>query len=252
VTGLGAFLRKELAEIVRTWRIWVLPGLLIFFGLTSPPIARLTPALLSSLAGPGLVIQVPEPTAAEAYAQFLKNLSQLVSLAIVIALAGAVSAETRGGTAILVLTKPVSRAGFIVAKAVSNAVLLALATIVGAALCLVMTQALFDGGDAAALAAGVAIWLAFGLVLVAAMVLVSAAVDSQAAASAVGLGIYFACGLAGLWAPLRDWTFVGLLPMASAAMAGESVQPGVPLAAAAGAFVGLVAAAVWVFSRREI
>ena len=48
--GLGAFLGKELTEIRRTWRLWVIPGMLLFFGVTSPIIAALTPALVQSMA----------------------------------------------------------------------------------------------------------------------------------------------------------------------------------------------------------
>ena len=68
MTGFGAFLRKELTEIRRTWRHWVVPGMLVFLGVTSPIIAAVTPALLRSMstAQPGMVIQVPEPTALDA------------------------------------------------------------------------------------------------------------------------------------------------------------------------------------------
>ena len=36
MSGFRVFARKELREIVRTWRIWVLPGILLFFALTGP------------------------------------------------------------------------------------------------------------------------------------------------------------------------------------------------------------------------
>ena len=39
MTGFGAFMQKELTEIRRTWRLWVIPGILVFFGVTSPIIA---------------------------------------------------------------------------------------------------------------------------------------------------------------------------------------------------------------------
>jgi ABC-2 type transport system permease protein len=63
MTGLGAFMQKELTEIRRTWRIWVIPGMLVFLGLTSPIIAAVTPALVQSMAAsqPGVVIRIPSP-----------------------------------------------------------------------------------------------------------------------------------------------------------------------------------------------
>ena len=95
MTGFLAFLRKEFTEIVRTWRIWVIPGMLLFFGLISPIIAALTPALVQSMASaqPGVVVKLPPPTALDAAAQFLKNLNQFILIAIVIAGAGVVSGE---------------------------------------------------------------------------------------------------------------------------------------------------------------
>ena len=111
MTGLGAFLHKELTEIRRTWRLWVIPGMLVFFGVTSPIIAALTPALVRSMTAsqPGVAIRLPPPRTLDAYAQFMKNLDQFVLIAVVIAGAGVVSGERASGTAILALTKPLSR-----------------------------------------------------------------------------------------------------------------------------------------------
>jgi len=69
MTGFRAFLWKEFVEILRTWRIWVIPGMLVFFGVTSPIVAALTPALVRSMAAsaPGVVIHIPPPTALDAY-----------------------------------------------------------------------------------------------------------------------------------------------------------------------------------------
>jgi ABC-2 type transport system permease protein len=109
--GIRRVSRKELTEIRRTWRLWVIPGMLVFFGVTSPIIAALTPALVKSVAAsqPGVVMRVPTPRALDAYAQFLKNLDQFMLIAVIIAGAGVVSGERGSGTAILALTKPLSR-----------------------------------------------------------------------------------------------------------------------------------------------
>ena len=73
-SGYLAFLRKEALEIRRTWRIWVLPGLLLFFGFTSPVLARIAPNLVKSLTAdqPGTIIQLPEPVPLDAYVQMAK------------------------------------------------------------------------------------------------------------------------------------------------------------------------------------
>jgi ABC-2 type transport system permease protein len=131
MSGFTTFLGKELTEIRKTWRIWVIPGMLIFFAITSPIIAQVTPALLGSISKsqPGMVVKIPPPTWRDSYAQYLKSLSQMVLIAVVITGAGAVSGERSSGTAILTLTKPVSRAGFVLAKILSQAGLLIVATV---------------------------------------------------------------------------------------------------------------------------
>jgi len=67
--GFYVFLAKEMREIVHTWRMWVLPGIMIVVGLISPVFAELTPKLLESVAKsqPGVVFQMPDPTAQERY-----------------------------------------------------------------------------------------------------------------------------------------------------------------------------------------
>ena len=73
---------------------------------------------------------MPTPTYLDAYAQWAKNLTQIVLFAIIIIYGGLSRPERKSGTAILVLTKPVSRSAFVVAKAVVHSVFLALALVV--------------------------------------------------------------------------------------------------------------------------
>ena len=166
MSGLAAFLAKEFTEIRRTWRLWVIPGMLVFFGITSPIIAAVTPALVKSMATsqPGFSITIPPPTALDAYAQWVKNLDQFILIAIVIAGAGAVSSERSSGTAILALTKPLSRGAFVVAKMISQTVLLVVSTVLGLAACHAMTTAIFDGGNGLRLAATTGLWLVYATV----------------------------------------------------------------------------------------
>ena len=88
MSGFIPLLAKEFLEIRRTWRLWVVPGILAFFAVTGPIMALLTPRLLASMAAqqPGVVITVPDPTAVDAYAQFVKGLMQMVLLALILSL----------------------------------------------------------------------------------------------------------------------------------------------------------------------
>jgi ABC-2 type transport system permease protein len=256
MTGFLPFLRKELLEIRRTWRLWMLPGMLVFLGITSPIIAAVTPALLRSISGsqPGVTIKIPTPTSLDAFAQFLKNLDQFVLIAVIIAAAGAVSGERASGTAILMLTKPLSRGAFVVAKIVSHVILLAASTVLGTLACVVVTAAVFGGGNNARLLTAVALWLLYASLLIVVMTLFSAAFRSRGAAAGAGLGYFFVTLLLSNWGPMAHYTFLGLLPAMGQALTGQR-QPlplGWPLMTAVVAIVVGVLAAVWIFERQEL
>jgi len=254
VTGFTAFLLKEFQEIRRTWRIWVIPGMLLFFAITSPLVALATPMLLSSLAGsqPGLVIQIPDPTAADAYGQFLKNLSQLVTIAIVIAGAGLVSTERSTGTALLVLTKPVSRTAFVTAKLVAELMLVVTFTSVGAVICLAVTRLVFPPAPIGPFLGAVALWLVSAILLTAVMTLCSVAVPSRGGAAGLGLGYLFLVLVISIWPPAVRWSFVGLSDAMGKTLTSQPVAIGWPVATAVAAAVVAAVAATKLFQRQEL
>ncbi|MDH3224972.1 MAG: ABC transporter permease [Gemmatimonadota bacterium] len=254
MTGFGAFVGKELAEILRTWRIWVVPGMILFFGITSPMMALAAPALVSSIAGsqPGVTIQIPDAVARDAYLQFVKNLDQIVTFALIIAGAGSISGERRSGTAQLVLTKPLSRAGFVLAKLVSQELLLLVSLVVGSAACVLMTAVLFDGDSPGWLFAAVGWWLGFGVLVVALMTLFSVWFSSTGGAAGAGLAFFFVTLILRAWDPVASRSFVGLPAAAYAAAGGQPVFAGLPLATAGLGFLLVVSVALASFRRAEL
>jgi len=254
MTAFAAFLRKELLETFRTWRIWVVPGILLFMAVASPVLASLTPKLMESIAAqqPGLTIQVPPPTYVDAYAQWVKNLSQLILWVVIIAAGGIVSAEHRSGTAILVLTKPLSRSAFILARALSSAVLLVVATAVAAAVCYAATLILYPGAPLGPLARVSGVWLATALTFTFAMVLFSSLVEAQAGAAGLGLVLLAVLYGTALWRPLAQYGPGGLLDAFGGILAGRAVALGWPLASAAALSILCVAGAIVRYARREL
>ena len=115
--SFAVLLRKELREQTRSYRLLVLGVLFIFFGLASPLFAKFTPEIVK-MAGTdqGITIVLPEPTAADAVTQYVKNLSQIVLFVLIFLSMGAVVAEKERGTAVFVLVKPASRLAFLSAK----------------------------------------------------------------------------------------------------------------------------------------
>ncbi|HSQ22205.1 MAG TPA: ABC transporter permease subunit [Coriobacteriia bacterium] len=252
--GFGAFLIKELREIARTWRIWVLPGIVLFFAISGPPLAKITPELLSSFvpAESGVVIEMPDPTYVDAYLQWTKNLQQIVLFAVIIMFGGVISAEKRSGTAALALTKPLSRTAFVLAKFVSQTALLAVTVVVGALATWGLTYVVFAEAPLAPLAQATGTWLALGVMILALMVALSAAIDSQAGAAGLGFLGFIALSIATLWSPAVEHSPAGLLGAPTNLVMGETVTLGWPLATTFALTAVLVLVAVAVFRRREL
>lgn len=125
-------LKKELYEQYRTYRTLIAAIILLLLGLSAPIITKLTPELLKSLGG-GITVILPPQTATDALNAYLKNMTQLPALVIILLAMGCVADERMHGTAVTVLTKPVPRTVFVLAKFVSYAALFLAATTLAAA-----------------------------------------------------------------------------------------------------------------------
>ncbi|NLG89086.1 MAG: ABC transporter permease subunit [Clostridiaceae bacterium] len=116
MTGYLAFLKKEVIEYIRTYKLFIMLIVFAVFGITNPLMAKLMPEILESLATDGVIITFPEPTAYDAWTQFFKNATQIGLVVIVILFSGILSSELSKGTLINLLTKGLSRTAVILSK----------------------------------------------------------------------------------------------------------------------------------------
>ncbi len=252
--GFGAFLVKEMKEIIRTWRIWVIPGIILFVALSGPVIAKLTPALLRSIGQgqAGFVIKVPEPTVTDSYLQWVKNLTQIVLIAVVIVAAGLIVSERKAGTAVTVLTKPVSRPAFVLAKTLSEAILIGVAASAGSVVCWLLTVAVFGGAPIGPILSATGLWLLVAWMFVSLTVLLSVLVNSQAGAAGLGLLGYLLMSTLSIWGPARDYSPAGLLPATSAVLDGKSVAIAIPAISTALVITAFAILAATLFKTKEL
>ena len=250
---MRVLLGKELLQISRTWRLPTVGGALLFFAVMSPLAALVAPALIGSLTSgqPGVVIRMPDPTYVDSYAQWVKNLSQIGTLLVVFASAGLLAGERTGGTAALVVTKPVSRGAFVVSKFLAQALLVVAATALGTLVVWAGTLAAFGTAPAGPLVTATVAWLAGALVAIA-LTEVASAVVPALAAGALALGAWALAGILAVWAPAALYTPVGLLSAPGAALSGRTDLPVWPLLTGAVAVAALVWLAASLFARREL
>ena len=81
-----ALLSLRAREIARTWRLWVLPTVLVLLAATGPVIVRFTREILAAALGAEEAAAIPwaDPTATDASAQWASDLTQLVVFIIVV------------------------------------------------------------------------------------------------------------------------------------------------------------------------
>jgi ABC-2 type transport system permease protein len=254
MTSAVVFARKEVHEIVRTWRIWVLPGILLLFAVSAPFLARYTPELVTALAGDQLGgIHLAAPTYLDSYAQWIKNLTQITLFALIIIEGGIVSSEVTSGTAILLLTKPLSRVAFVVVKAVVHSVFLAVLLVLGTLVSWGLTAVVFGAAPAAPIWDSALVWLVLGVFYVATMTLLSVAIRSSAGAAGAGIAVFIVLSVAGLWKPLNDFSPAGLAGRATSLAADAATSPVLwPVLISLAASIAFVALAAAIFRRAEL
>ena len=253
MNGFTVFARKEAHEILRTWRVWVLPGILLFFAVTGPVVTKFTPEIVGAVAGNQLGgFTLPTPTYFDSYASWIKNLSQIALFALIIIYGSIVSAETKSGTAVLVLTKPVSRTAFVIAKAAVHSVFLAVLVVVGTLLTWGLTAAVFGKAPGSALWSSALVWLVFGVLFIALMTLLSVLIGSAAGAAGAGLGAYALVSIAAIWKPLGTYSPAALATMPSSLAAGKDVAVLWPVLTSLLVAAALFALASRAFRRSEL
>lgn len=114
--GYSAFLKKELIEQVRTYRLFIMLTVFFIFGMMSPLAAKLLPEILASAMPEGISITLADPVALDSWSQFFKNISQMGLIVTVILFGGVLSTELSKGTLINMLTKGLSRSAVIASK----------------------------------------------------------------------------------------------------------------------------------------
>ena len=252
MTGFTALLGKELLEIARTWRGWVLFLILLFFAITGAPLALYTPQILASLSETqALSIALPDPTYLDAYAQWIKNLEQLGIVALIISSGGIIAGELGSNTAAVVLSKRISRPAFVLAKFVAQVLFVSVAVVITTAVAEVATTFAFGATAPADLFTAAGSWLVFAWMMVAIVVWLSALV-SPLAAGGLGVGTFFAVSLLGLFRPLAEYSPAGVSAVTAALMRGAPVTSYWPLVTGVLVTVVALIGAVAAFSRREV
>ena len=150
--GMFIFIKKELIESVKTYRILVLAAVLLLFAISSPPLAKFTPQLLNAVLGSdaaamGLDIFIPDPVFTDAYLQFFKNVTQIPVPILIFIVSALIAGERSKGTYIIPLSKGLKRSELVVAKYVTVSAIWSVLYLLGVAIAMLYTVVLFPEAE---------------------------------------------------------------------------------------------------------
>ena len=145
--GLGALLRKELVEQFRTYRLLIVGGIFIFFGITTPLTLKYLPEIIKFAGEQQMKIEIPPPTAAQSLVEYTGTIGQIGVLVAVLMAMGAIANELKHGTALMTLSKPVSRGAFVSSKLIALSTSFIAAMIVASIFCFAYTVLLIESAD---------------------------------------------------------------------------------------------------------
>ena len=125
--GYRIFLKKELIEAFKTYKLLIMGAVFIVFGILSPLMAKMMPDIMKwamqtdpSTAGMDLSALFTEPKALDAWAQFYSNIGQIGLIVLVIVFSGMISSELSKEKLTILLTKGLSRSAVILSKLTSS------------------------------------------------------------------------------------------------------------------------------------
>jgi ABC-2 type transport system permease protein len=245
--------RKEWLELIRSHRLLVVTVVLVFFGLTSPLLAKFTPEIITMIPGGAEISKIiPTPTVLDAIAQYVKNMSQFGIILALLLTMGAIAQEKDKGTAAMMLVKPLPRAAFLSAKFLAIAAMFAVSLAIAGIACYYYTLLLFE-------AMNILHWLllnvllfVYVLVFVGLTLFCSTITKSQAAAGGIALGLLVILGLVGAIPGLGKYLPGELITWGTRLMQGDATASWTALGISIGLIVVPLFAAWLIFNRQEL
>lgn len=252
-----AFLKKEFKAIFKTYRWWVIPLVFIVFALMGPPGAKLTPQIIKTAMPQGMTIKVPDPTLLDAFGQWFRNLSQMGLFAAILLTMGIVAEEKSSGTILLVVTKPVSRANFVLSKYFAQSVWLTLSLVVSAAVTFTYAGLIFKFDKMAEFVQANALFILYYLLAIAITVFFSTIFKNQIVAGGLALVTVMLSSLVAAMSQTFDkYAPTGLNTLGTKIAMGqqgaELSQAAWPALTAALLIIAVLGAAIAIFNREEL
>jgi ABC-2 type transport system permease protein len=197
--------RLEWLRLVRTRRWLSLAGVLVFFGFVSPLSVRYAEDLLTSLGPSEVQIILPEPTAFESMRQFVGNVQQLGTLAVVLVSSAALALDGRPELAVFLRSRVRSARDLVLPRFAVNAAVAALAFAGGGFAAWYETEVLLGSLPAGRTLVAIAMGCVFQVFVVATVALAAGLARSFLQTAILAVGLLLSLPLLGLVGAIAPW-----------------------------------------------
>ena len=143
--GFAPLFRKEMREQFKLYRLVIVCAIFLFFALSAPLTLKYLPDILKMAGEQNMIIQLPTPTAFMALSEFAGNIGQIGALIAVLMAMGGIANELKSGTAVMTLSKPVSRSAFVISKLLAVSITFLISMTAASLVCLGYTVWLIQG-----------------------------------------------------------------------------------------------------------
>lgn len=245
---------KEISEFLRTYKLYVVPGIFLLFGFASPILTKLLPEIMGSMMEE-MGMTLPEMTWVDSYDQLFNNLTQIGVIAIILTTMGTIVDEKNKGISQLILTKPVTRLSYILAKFFANLLLIGVSTFLAFFAAWFYTEILFEGNQFMPGFTATTLYFVYVAVILALTIFSSAVAKSTVAAGGIAVLGFIAVSIAPMLgkllnkyspAALLDYGHQGFIAAVNPTDIWWTVL------VAIGVIISLLAGAAFIFKKQEI
>ncbi len=250
--GRMSMWRLEWARLTRTHRLVALVAVYVFFGLTSPALARYMGELLDRL-GTGVQIVAPPPKPIDGFVTFTSNANQIGLLVFALVVASAVAIDAQREMAVFLRTRVPSYRDLLLPKW-SVAVLAGVAAyVIGVLACWYGTVILLGSVDALGVIEGAALGALYLAFVGAVAAAIGARLHSAVTTAVTTLAIVLGLGVLGVFRAVGEWLPNFLLgALTTLAGGGDVASFAKSVVVTVAATVALLLLAVRLGSRREL
>jgi len=246
---LKVFCKKELVEVLRSKKFYILAGVLLLLSMLSALSARYMNEIVSlAMKGQDIPIEIPVSTWREGWSEYYSNILQMGAICIIVMFMGTVCGEKRSGTAVLTLTKLPVR-DFILGKFIVIASAVATAFLISISVCYGYIYVLFgEAGNLKNVAFSVFMYIIFMLLFLSICICASTLAKNSGISALITFAALFVISLLGFIpkvGKILPSVLSGQLPTAAVGMVQNNAQAMQEIWIAIGISVVLIVGFLW-------